>query len=203
MKRSPAGPETETRFWAKVEKTETCWLWTGALAGGYARFWWDDKNRQGHRLAYELLVGPIPDGLDLDHLCHNSTDCSLVALCPHRRCVNPAHLEPVTRRENLLRGKTIIATQLAKGECPQGHPYEAENLWVDGRGGRHCRTCHASSVARFRRRRTDMTRRGEDLSSIPHGKRSGYCNFGCRCGPCAEAQRAYKVDYRARQKAAS
>ena len=79
------------RFWAKVDKTETCWLWTGGQSAGYGRFGFKGRPNLGaHRFAYELLVGPIPPGLDLDHLCRV------------RNCVNPDHLEPVTRRENLL-----------------------------------------------------------------------------------------------------
>lgn len=88
----------EERFWAKVDRSGDCWRWTGALArGGYgfavvgSR---DDpqRYRNAHRFAYELSVGPIPEGLELDHLCRN------------RRCVNPAHLEPVTHSENMRRG---------------------------------------------------------------------------------------------------
>lgn len=87
------GPEV--RFWRLVDKTDSCWLWLGAQNGkGYGRFTLSGRNgwkRSAHRYAYELLVGPIAAGLDLDHLCRN------------RLCVNPEHLEPVTRRENLRR----------------------------------------------------------------------------------------------------
>lgn len=97
-----SGPRLELRrsladrFWEKVEKTETCWNWTASLNGnGYGQFaleTWPLVLRGAHRIAYLLVVGPIPEGLDLDHLCRN------------RRCVNPAHLEPVTRQVNLRRG---------------------------------------------------------------------------------------------------
>jgi hypothetical protein len=80
---TPLSCETEQRFWAKVEKTDSCWLWTAALSKGYGIFRVQPRTVRAHRLAYELLVGPIPDGHDLDHLCRN------------RACVNPAHLEPV------------------------------------------------------------------------------------------------------------
>ena len=82
----------EERFWFKVNKTDTCWLWTGALRGdGYGKFHVKRKWVYAHRFAYELLVGPIPDGLELDHLCRI------------RNCVRPSHLEPVTHQENMQR----------------------------------------------------------------------------------------------------
>jgi hypothetical protein len=87
------GPPLEERVWAKVEKTEGCWLWTAAISpNGYGKFMVSGRPVNAHRLVYQLTVGPIPDGLDLDHLCRV------------RHCVNPDHLEPVTRSENLLRG---------------------------------------------------------------------------------------------------
>lgn len=73
-----------------------CWLWTGYVAaGGYGEFHLAGRTRKAHRVAYELLVGPVPEGLDLDHLCRV------------RRCVNPEHLEPVTRQENLRRSPDV------------------------------------------------------------------------------------------------
>ncbi len=108
-----------------------CWEWRrGRDTAGYGRF--ADETRVGraaHRWGYERLVGPIPEGLDLDHLCRN------------RPCVNPEHLEPVTRQENLLRGNTLSARNAAKTRCPNGHPYSGENLYVSPSGGRRCRTC--------------------------------------------------------------
>lgn len=91
----------EQRFWAFVEKTETCWLWTGGTNEGYGVLWLNGKNVKAHRFAYELLVGPIPDGLVLDHVVARG--------CQWRHCVNPAHLEPVTERVNILRGSSPLA----------------------------------------------------------------------------------------------
>ena len=85
-------PSTEERFWSHVDITEDCWLWTASTNFGYGQFYAHKRNYRPHRYAYELLVGEVPDGLVLDHLCRV------------RHCVNPAHLEPVTHRTNINRG---------------------------------------------------------------------------------------------------
>jgi hypothetical protein len=119
------------RFTAKVWiNFETgCWEWTATRnKKGYGVIW-DGKTRGAHRVAYELFVGPIPEGLQLDHLCRV------------RHCVNPAHLEPVTCRENLLRGETITAKRAAVTECPKGHKYSQANTYYRPDGCRECRLC--------------------------------------------------------------
>lgn len=104
------------RFMDKVEKTaDGCWDWKGSIApGGYGKFTVEKnlvrKCFNAHRWAYEYFIGKIPAGLTLDHLCRN------------RKCVNPSHLEPVTIRENLLRGKGASAVNARKTHCPKGHP---------------------------------------------------------------------------------
>lgn len=132
----------EARFWRRVEKREDgCWVWTGALRNGYGVISVQHENVVASRFAYELLVGPIPEGLFIDHLCRN------------RACVNPAHLEPVTNRENLMRGETRAARNAAKTHCPKGHPYAGENLRVQN-GRRICRTCqNAANLRRFHERK--------------------------------------------------
>lgn len=130
-------PTPEERFWAKVNKTETCWLWTAVIVGGYGKFWLD-RHVGAHRFCYELLVGPVPDGLVLDHLCRV------------RHCVNPDHLEPVTHRENVSRGVGPTAINSQKTHCKRGHPFTKENTgfmrrWKEGDGtslSRFCKTCH-------------------------------------------------------------
>ena len=121
-----------TRFWSKVEKTVGCWIWTACKTKfGYG---WFQMGRQAgprlaHRLAYESAVGPVPEGLTLDHLCRN------------RACVNPAHLEPVSRGTNVLRGVGFSAENARKTHCSSGHPYSGDNL--DRRPkSRRCRECH-------------------------------------------------------------
>lgn len=121
----------EERFWAKVDRRgdDECWLWTASLNNrGYSQFLHNRLLRLGHRFSFELLVGPIPDGLQLDHLCRV------------RHCVNPAHLEIVTPRENCLRGKSIAAENARKTHCPRGHPYSGDNLIIR-QNGRSCRIC--------------------------------------------------------------
>lgn len=122
------------RFWAKVDTTGICWEWTGSLTGpGHGHLWFQGRYRGAHCVAYELLVGPIPAGLHLDHLCRN------------RPCVNPDHLEPVTPAENIRRGSSLSAQRARRTECPKGHPYDAENTVTDRRGRRYCRECRRAA----------------------------------------------------------
>lgn len=142
----------EDRFWSHVDKSGDCWLWTlGCNPEGYADLKIDGKTWRGHRYAYELLVGPIPERLHLDHICHDPDTCKLSRTCPHRRCVNPAHLRPSTAKANVLRGNTLPAANVVKTHCPQGHPYDGANLYHSATTNRrHCRTC-ARDRARRRR----------------------------------------------------
>lgn len=121
----------EERFWLKVEPTGFCWYWTGGLnPGGYGRFFVERKSSvAAHRFAYEALVGLIPDGLKLDHLCRN------------RLCVNPDHTEPVTNRVNTLRGFGPTAQNARAMQCSDGHEFTEENTYVNRAGSRVCRTC--------------------------------------------------------------
>ena len=117
-----------------------CWEWRAKVnLNGYGYFWNGQAMQLAHRFSYEHWVGPIPTGLDLDHLCRN------------RDCVNPSHLEPVTRSENLRRGKPAGSHNRAKTHCPQGHPYDGANLYVAPSSGRRgCRTCRADANTRRR-----------------------------------------------------
>ena len=125
------------RFWMKVHLTEKgCWEWQGTQTFGYGQFYNGKKMALAHRWAYESLTGnSIPKGLQIDHLCRN------------RKCVNPAHLEVVTNRENVLRGIGVTAIHAKATHCPKGHPYNEENTyhirakaWLPN-GGRGCKIC--------------------------------------------------------------
>lgn len=113
---------------ARTDPTTECWNWTaGKDEFGYGRFGFRGRNNRAYRVAYILLVGEVPEGLELDHLCRN------------RACINPAHLEPVTHRENILRGKNHVAEQSKRTHCREGHPYVLKN-WPSGRV-RYCPIC--------------------------------------------------------------
>lgn len=119
---------TREFFERHILKGDGCWLWTGALNNkGYGQWGQNGRTRSAHRVAYEFFVGPIPEGLTIDHLCRV------------RRCVRPDHLEPVTSAEN---------TRRAKGdECPKGHPYTPENTKHRKDNGRRiCVTCQKATA---------------------------------------------------------
>jgi len=136
------------RFAEKIALTDVgCIEWiAGTNEAGYGIFFVSKSPRRkfvrAHRWSYEYHIGPIPAGLVLDHLCRN------------RACVNPAHLEPVTERENILRGVSPSARHKALTHCPSGHPYSGPNLYVDPVGSRHCRECK-----RVRDRRRSLPRK--------------------------------------------
>ena len=127
-----------------VRVQDGCWVPVShrARTRGYATLW--DAARGGpsyaHRIVYEALVGPVPDGLVLDHLCRR------------KDCVRPEHLEPVTQRENLMRGDTENARNAAKAACVNGHAYDAANTYVRPEGTRDCRVCRAQREADRRAR---------------------------------------------------
>jgi hypothetical protein len=124
---------TPEDFWTRVNVcgADECWDWLQSTRRGYGRCWPVDgiPERVAHRIAYTLEHGPIPDGLTIDHLCRN------------RRCCNPAHLEAVTERENILRGTCPAAENARKTHCNRGHEFTPENTYDKREGQRQCKTC--------------------------------------------------------------
>lgn len=131
---------TPERFWSNVDKDSgDCWVWMrGKTTAGYGETWDGERVLYTHRFAYELLVGPIPEGLELDHLCRN------------RACCNPAHLEPVTHAENMRRAPMsgIAAVNAAKTHCVRGHEFNEKNTSYRKRGNRVCLICKREDWAR-------------------------------------------------------
>lgn len=131
-------PSAEVRFLARINYDASgCWLWTGSRCHDkygeptYGRFSLDHSTTLlAHRVAYEWWVGPIPEGMELDHVRERG--------CKHKHCVNPAHLEPVNHGQNMTRAYAVRTT------CPQGHPHDK----VNARGHRICSQCHREAVAR-------------------------------------------------------
>jgi hypothetical protein len=124
-------------LWSRVTVTGFCWLYDGWLDGhgyGYTRY--EGKSRRAHKLAYEELVGPVPEGLVLDHLCRV------------RNCVNPDHLEAVTTKVNLMRGFGHARKNAEKTHCVNGHEFTPENTYNDGIQ-RYCRACASAKQKRL------------------------------------------------------
>lgn len=152
MTRNYVLPPIKPLFERWATKTEIppammgCWQWKGAKqTWGYGVMTVNSKDRPAHHIAHELLIGPIPAGLQADHTCHtNDPTCDKSIKCPHRSCVNPFHLEWVTSAENTRRGRSNAAqTELAAKRltCINGHLWSEHGYVMDGRKGRTCRQC--------------------------------------------------------------
>jgi hypothetical protein len=128
-------------LWSKVKVQPGCWEWQGRRdRDGYGK----KGNDLVHRLSYEEFYGSIPEGLTIDHLCRN------------RACVNPAHMEPVTREENVLRGESFGAQNARKTHCVHGHPFNEENTYIRSNGQRDCRACGRDRTRRYAQRKAGV-----------------------------------------------
>jgi hypothetical protein len=145
-------------FWERVQKTDSCWIWTRSINGnGYGSLRFRSQPTFAHRVAYQLEVGPIPDGFEVDHRCHDPKVCKVPAKeCPHRRCCNPAHLEPVPASVNRKRGNSKRTHNSSKKRCPQGHRYDEKNTYISPNGGRQCRICRRARVRASRQAKRVM-----------------------------------------------
>jgi hypothetical protein len=153
-----------------------CWEWTGLLSpDGYGDITHAGRRWRAHRLSYIAFVGPIPEGLVLDHLCRNKV------------CVNPAHLDPTTSRINVLRGIGPSAKNFRKTNCIRGHALQVLKPGQKYRGA--CLTCQRLNQA-AKIRTTVLS-----ADDPRHGSINGYGNLGCRCQPCRDANAAYHLAY--------
>lgn len=137
----PLSAVDQARFWLRVNKTDTCWLWMGpdGRSRSYGRFSVRGRIYPAHRIAYELVVGQIPPGLPLDHLCRVPA------------CVNPSHLEPVTHYENVMRGVSPFAARARQTHCKYGHELTEENITrrPSRPDRRECRICYNARQLRL------------------------------------------------------
>lgn len=139
------------RFREKVRVTGSseCWIWRGGASGGYGNFFDGKRSVRAHRYSYELAHGPVRPAFDLDHLCRNTL------------CVNPAHLEVVTHRENVLRGVSPFAQKSRKSACARGHAFDEANTMTKRVGSavhRTCRTCNRLNAREWREKRREAKR---------------------------------------------
>lgn len=127
------------------EPNSGCWLWIGGIRDkkeNYGGCAWEGKTWRSHRLVYSLLCAPVSDELDIDHLCRN------------RICCNPDHLDPCTRKVNVLRGAGIAPNNAQKTHCPKGHAYTPENTYI-WNNQRFCKTCHVFYLAQNKQRQQE------------------------------------------------
>ena len=168
MSRKPK-PITE-RLWARtsIDMQSGCWVWNGARFKdtGYGMITCGGRNRTVHSVAFELFIGDVAEGKNIDHVAERG--------CIHRACWNPAHLEAVTPRENVLRGSGPSAANARKTHCPKGHEYSQENTRLSKAGSRFCRACARDRAAAGLRER----RRAEGRSVAVPCKDKTHCKHG-------------------------
>ena len=148
------------RLMGKIEvQSNGCWHWMGHITKkGYGKIiLYGSTNALVHRVSYEVNVGPIPEGKQIDHKCHKPAECDGGNTCLHRRCINPDHLEPATNAENCSKERSssrqdeALLYMRSKTECQRGHPFDEQNTYWRN-GNRACRICkRASSRASYLR----------------------------------------------------
>lgn len=170
---------------------------------GYGRKSVNGVEMYAHRAAYAAVNGPIPDGVTIDHTCHNDDQsCPGGDSCLHRGCIEPTHLEGVTFRVNALRGRSIPAKNARATHCVNDHEFTPENTYSrpGGHGYRACRTCHRARSKRTIERRRNRLIANPDLAGVVHGRVSTYTNLACRCELCSAAGAKASSDYKRRRK---
>lgn len=185
-----------------------CWEFTGyILPSGYGQL---GRNVGAHRVAWEVANGrPVPAGLVVDHQCHNRDPCCVASRnCLHRRCVNPAHLEAVPSRANILRGKGLAPANAAKTHCDNGHAFTLDNIYYrPDRFGRVCRTCRDETLREGRHRWRDANRdreaaRRRSANPEDFAIREWATANGLPCSMSGPISRRVRAAYRDRQQLA-
>lgn len=165
----------DERFWSKVDRrgSDECWPWlTHVTKHGYGRFSYLGKSVASHRFAYEFLVGTIPDGLVIDHICHTrDASCKGGDTCLHRRCTNPAHMRPETSEINVSTSVIGRATH-----CKAGHLFDEANTRIRWENGNPKRTCRKCSYAR--KNDTRSKQRAEARVLKPPKPKPTHCRYG-------------------------
>ncbi|MEW9530759.1 hypothetical protein [Microbispora sp. NPDC049125] len=173
------------RFLAKIELGEVpahepmlgpCIVWKAATdRDGYSQFRAGPPRPEGgralisgHLWLHQQILGPVREGYELDHLCHNREVCARGRSCPHRRCV--IHTQAVPQILNWARGGSPPALNANKDECDSGHPFTRENTYVDKDGWRHCRICHRVACAEYNARRRAALARLRDQQLAEAGQ---------------------------------
>ncbi|MGW3428005.1 hypothetical protein ACWDHW_08610 [Streptomyces melanosporofaciens] len=141
------------RSYSRVDEATGCWIWQMAVDRDGYGVCQAKKRDSTHRVSYMAFIGPIATGLTIDHTCHTSDrSCPGGRGCPHRRCVNPDHLEAVTSGENTLRGRSVWAENARKSHCHRGHEFTPENTY-QRHDGRACRACIRLATANYRKKK--------------------------------------------------
>lgn len=138
------------RLWSKVRIDGDCWMWTAGKSNGYGRIRVSGVTFYTHIFVYEDMVAEVPDGLTLDHLCHDPATCAGGVECPHRACLNPYHLDPCPSSVNVLRAKGNLGPK-PKEFCIRGH-----RIVTSKRGNRSCPTCTRDANRRWRAQRDTL-----------------------------------------------
>lgn len=149
----PAGVLARLAARSTIDPATGCKIWHGARLKNYGVIRVNGKSRRVHRVAWEAVNGPVPDGLELDHTCHTKADCDRGNECPHRPCWNTDHLEPVTHAENVLRGDSPSAKHARQTHCKRGHEFIEHLTTRTKSGGRSCYLCRAEHRANRRSER--------------------------------------------------